>query len=183
MAVETLTEFPASFFAGDTVRVTISDADFPSTTWSLRVLFQSPTASKSFAATAVGGSSTAYALVIAATDSAKLAAGLYVVSFVYTETATSERKTGEASYAVAVYSDPTGAFDKTIARQTLEAMEAAFLKLSKGIRVSVNFNGQSFTNRNIKEFQEAIEHQRAVVFAEDQQRTGHRRIARILHPL
>lgn len=186
MAVETLTEFPSSFFAGDTVRVAISDSDFPSTLWTLKVLLQSAIESKSFSATAVGGSSKAYTLVISAANSAKIAPGFYIVSFIYTEVSSSERKTGECSFSTTVYSNPEHVPSATIARQTLEAMEAAYLRLvgsNSGTRVSANFNGQSFTNRNLKEFQDAIERQRAVVAAEDQQRTGHRRIARVVHPL
>jgi hypothetical protein len=183
MAVETLSEFPASFVAGDTIRVTISDSDFPSTAWGLKVLLQSSSASKPFAATAVGGGSTAFSLVIAAVDSAKIPSGFYVVSYRYTQTAGGEIQTGEDQFAITVYSNPEGATTKTIARQTLEAMEAALLKLSSGSNVSVNFNGQGFTKRNIAELQKVIELQRSIVNSEDQSRTGHRRIARILHPL
>lgn len=183
MAVETLTEFPQSFVAGDTVRVTISDSDCPSTLWTLKVLLQSATESKSFAAAAVGGSSTAYTLLIPAVNSAKITAGFYIVSFIYTETATSERKTGECNLSVTVYANPELTPSKSVARQTLEAMESAFLKLAGGSNAQVNFNGHSYTKKNLKDFQDAIERQRAVVNTEDQSRTGHRRIGRILHPL
>jgi hypothetical protein len=180
MSVEVLTEFPTSFVAGDTVLVTITDSDHPSSDWTLKVLLQSATGFKSFGAEV--GTSDAFDLEITAEQSAGVVPDFYAVSYVFTETATSERETVPLDQAITVYRNPEVAPTKSIARQTLEAMEAAFLKLAGGSNLSVKFNGQEFTKRNLKEFQEAIELQRAVVAAQEIP-TGNRRLSRILHPL
>jgi hypothetical protein len=180
MSVEVLTAFPTSFVSGDTLLVTITDSDHPSSAWTLKVLIQSPIWVKSFNATE--GDDDVFDLEISAAESATVDPGLYGVAYVFTETATSERETVPLDLATTVYRNPEVAPAKSIARQTLEAMEAAFLKMSKGSNLSVNFNGQSFTKRNLKEFQEAIELQRSVVAAQEIP-TGNRRLSRILHPL
>jgi hypothetical protein len=179
MAVPTLTEFPQSFVAGDTIRVSFSDSRYPSSLWTAKVLLQSPIAVKSFTATPVTGGS--FAVVIPATDSALLL-GQYLVAFVYTETSSGERVTVECDYTL-VYANPEVAGAKSIARQTLEAMEAAYLKLASGSHMTVTFGGQSFTKRNLKEFNDMITQQQAVVDGEDATKFGHRKISRIVHPI
>jgi hypothetical protein len=181
MSVAVLTDFPASFVAGDTVLITISDSDHPSTEWTLKVLLQSATGFKSFNAAA--DDNNAFDLEITAAESAQIIPGLYAVSYVFTETATDERHSIPTDSATSVYRNPEVAPAKSIARQTLEAMEAAFLKLARGSNLSVNFNGQSFTKRNLKEFQEAIEVQRSIVSSEVSLPAGLRSRGRILHPL
>lgn len=182
MAVVVETSFPSNFIAGDTVRVTISDSKFPSSGWALKVVLQNGAMTKSFDATA--GSNNAFDLVITATQSATIIPGFYQVSYVYTETGNGDRKTGDCVDATTVYANPTGTYEKSIARQTLEAMETAYKSLSGGANATVNFNGQSFTKRNLKEFADAIDRQRATVSGEDAARIkGGGRLGRILHPL
>lgn len=166
MAVETFTEIPDSFFAGDTVRATLSNGKFPSSAWTLAVVFRGTDgAATSFTATA--GTGGTFNLLISATQSAALAAGLYNVTKVYTEVATSERETDEESRLATVFANPTANVAKSIARQTLEAMEAAQLALAGSANLTVNFNGQSFTKRNPKDMADAIERQRAIVLREE----------------
>lgn len=183
MAVAAQTSFPFSFIAGDTVRVTIGDSKYPSSAWTLQVVLQGATESKPFDVTA--GDNNAFDLVISATDSAKIAPGLYQVAYIYTETAQDgDRQTGDCVDSVTVYADPAQTAAKSIARQTLEAMEAAYLKLAGGSNVTVNFNGQSFTKRNLRDLADAIDRQRAIVSGETNSRIcGDRRGGRILHPL
>lgn len=181
MAVTVQTQFPRSFIAGDTIRVNFSDSRFPSTLWTAKVLFQSATANKSF--TAAVGTGTSFDLVISAVESAKILPDTYTVSLIYTETATDERQTDEDRFLITVYSNPAIALTKSIARQTLEAMESAFLKVSKNPRLSVNFVGQSFTNRNLDEFQDAIDRQRALVKGEEVQLGGPGGGGKVFHPL
>lgn len=182
MAVATLTKFPLSIIAGDTLRATISDSRYPSTLWTLSVQFESPTTVLPFAATT--GTGISFNLVIAKTATAVIPPGEYNVRYIFTETSSSERQTGDCFQQVQVYQDPTVVFPKTQARQALEAMQAAYLKLSSGANSSVNFNGQSFTRHNMKEFNDQIEMQKAVVDAEDFARMGGPRGRnRIVHPL
>lgn len=181
MAVETLSEFPGSFIAGDTIRVTIGDSRFPSTLWTLKVHLQGPNGFYSFSTSA--GPSTSFTLLISTTNSAKIAAGSYTVFYVYTETSSNERQTDEVTLQTQVYQNPSAPGAKSIARQTLEAMEAAFLKLSKNPKLTVSFVGESFTNKNLKEFQDAIDRQRALVAAEEGNIQGSGRGGKVFHPL
>lgn len=182
MAVAALTAFPNSFIAGDTVRVTLADSRFPSSGWTLKVILQGPTAVYSFDATT--GTNGAYYLTITAAQSKDIPPGFYVLSKVYTETATGERQSPLCNETTTVYGNPEVAAEKSIARQTLEAGEAALKILMIGSNATVNFNGQSFTKRSIPEFQTALDRQRAVVRAEDIARIGGpRSLGRIFHPL
>lgn len=179
MAVETLTEFPSSLAAGDTLRVSHADSRFPSTTHTLKVSFQGATVTKVVDATAAAGGG--FTILLSAADSAALIPpGLFSVSLIYTETTGSERVTDEDKYLITVFADPASQPTKSVARQTLEAMESAMLVLASGANATVNFNGQSFTKRSIAEFQKAIEHQRAVVANEERRQTGRSRFQRVL---
>lgn len=166
MAVAILTSMPHSFVSGDSVRVKIADSRYPSSLWTLKVWFQRATTTVDYTAPAnVDGG---YDLFITPTQSAALAAGKYLVGFVFTEIALpNDRATGDEEFLVQVFANPAVARPKTTARLTLEAMEAAYLLLAAGVYQSVNFNGQSFTKRNLKDFQDAITRQKAIVTAED----------------
>lgn len=182
MPVTILTSFPNSFISGDALRVKIADSRYPSSLWTLKVWFQSPTATQDFSAPA--GTSDSYDLFITPTQSSALAAGQYLVGLVYTEIASpNDRRTSDCEFQIRVLANPAVARPKTTARLTLEAMELAFKNLASGSNASVNFNGQSFTKRNLKEFQEAIDRQRAIVSGEDAAATGGGSLRRILHPL
>jgi hypothetical protein len=183
MSVAAVTQFPNSFIAGDAVRVTIANPNYPSSLWTLKVWFQNGITVQSF--TAPAGSADAYDLFITPEESAAIPAGQYLIAYIFTEIASpNDRKSLDWKSTVAVYANPAVATAKTVARQTLEAMEAAYLSLSSGgLMQSVNFNGQSFTNHNLSDFATAIERQRAIVAGEDAARLGHRRISSIFHPL
>lgn len=181
MATAAVTQFPCQFVSGDAVRVTIADSRYPSTLWTLKVWFQSATAVTGFDAPA--GTDGAYDLFITPTQSAGIHSGAYTVRYVFTEIAApNDRKTG-CEFTVQVYANPAVAEAKSQARLTLEAMEAMYLTLSGSVTTSVNFNGQSFTNSNAPDFFKLLQYQRAIVAAEDAARLGHRKIARIVHPL
>lgn len=182
MAVEVQTEFPCQFASGDTVRVTISESEYPSSLWALSVRLVSGLAAFTFAAPA--GTGGAYDLAITAAQSATIAPGKYAVYYVFTEIAVpNDRVTLDCCRSTTVLIDPAVPGDPSVARQTLTAMEAAFLLLGAGTTKEVNFNGQSFSYQNLKEFQDAINRQRTVVAAEDAGRSGCHRGGRILHPL
>lgn len=182
MPVTVLTTFPNSFISGDALRVKIADSRYPSSLWTLKVWFQSPTATQDF--TAPAGAGGAYDLFITPAQSAALAAGKYLVGLVYTEIASpNDRRTSDCEFPITVLANPAVARAKTNTRLILEAMEAAMLKLAAGSNATVNFNGQSFTKRNLAELQNAIDRQRAIVAGEDSAATGKGSLARIVHPL
>lgn len=165
MAVEALANFPRAFVAGDTLRVSITDGDYPSPGWTLKVLFRSPSGAV-FSYDATDDGAAGFTFVIPAVDTAQLSAGEYAVTYVWTEAATGER-ISETIGATAVLPDPTAVAPKSVARQTLEAMEAALQSLASGANLTVSFNGQSFTRRNLKDFQDAIDRQRSIVRDEE----------------
>jgi hypothetical protein len=161
MAVETLETFPRAIVAGDTVRVSISDGNHPSEEWSLAVLLRSE-AGVSSSFDAIPDDEGAFDILIPATDSANLSPGSYLVTYRWTETITGE-KISEPKGTLIVAADPAQNATLTQAAQTLAAMEAALLNLSSGSNAIVNFNGQSFTRKNIKELQDAIDRQQLIV--------------------
>lgn len=167
MPVASLSDFPASFVAGDTVRVNIPGGDYPATGWTLKVLFSGSTGNKSFDAAAQGSD---YLLTLIAAQTATLTAGQYAVSYIFTENNTSERVTDNAMSIVAVFPDPTATVTESIAKQTLAAFEATLLILAGDPDATVNFNGQSFTARNPKELQDAIVRQKQIVSFEENKR-------------
>lgn len=180
MPTAVLTSFPNSFVSGDALRVTISDSRYPSSLWTLKVWFQSAIATTDF--TAPAGTGGKYDLFITPAQSAALAAGRYLVGLVFTEIASpNDRKTGDCEFEITVLANPAVARPKTPARLLLEAMEAAYLKISQSPRESVNLNEQSFTNRNLKDLLDAIEHQRRIVEAEDMLATGKGYLKKIVH--
>lgn len=161
MPVESLTEFPSSFVAGDTLRVTLSDSDYPSDDWTLTIHFRGAVL-KSY--TAEEGENGEFDLVITASQTSELTAGTYLVTFAYESD--DDRKT-EVFGNVEVFPNPTAATVKSIARQTLEAAQAAMLILVSGPNQSVNFNGQSFTKMNMRDLQEIIDNLQGIVDEED----------------
>jgi hypothetical protein len=181
MAVETLTSFPNTLIAGDTLRVSHSNSKYPSSDWSLKVSIQGATVTKVVDAEA-NDDDDGYGIVFPASVTALLKpAGVFAIRLIYTETDGGERATDEDIFFITVLSDPASASAKSIARQTLEAMEAALLKLAGGSNAIVNFNGRGFTKRNLPELQKAIQMQRAIVATEDRRRTGDTGPRRILN--
>lgn len=168
MPIAALTQFPSSFVAGDTVRVTLSDPDHPSTAWSLQVQLQGSSSRAAFNASAV--SAGAFSLVLSATDTAKLTAGEYSVFFVYTETASGDRVTDDEMRLLAVLPDPAAKVTSSTAQQILDALEATLKVVAQDPDTSVNFNGQSYTSKNLKDLQDAIVRQKQIVNFENNQR-------------
>lgn len=159
MAVEALTQFPRSFISGDTVRVTISDGDYPSSLWSL-VVYLIGTAVDDFTASQISGDQ--FELVIPANDSDDILPGTKRVVFTYTETSSSEKQSVEMGKTY-VYADPSESPTATQAQTTLAAMKTALASLAAGTTSTVNFNGQSFTRKNLKDLQDAIDRQQQIV--------------------
>lgn len=167
MPVASLSEFPASLIAGDTLRVNITGGDHPATGWSLKVLFSGSTGNQSFNAAANGVD---YLLTLTAAQTATLTAGQYAVSYIFTETATGERVTDDTQRIVAVFPDPTATVSVSSAKQTQDALEATLLILAGDADATVNFNGQSFTGKSLKDVQEAIVRQKQIVAFEENKR-------------
>lgn len=159
MPVEALTQFPRSFVAGDTVRVTISDGNFPSSLWTLIVYLRGSTV-EDFTATPISGDQ--FELVIPASSSDDIAPGTYNLVYTYTETASSEKQS-VAVGKVQIYGDPSEVPAPTQAQQTLAALKALLPILAGGRTAEINLNGQSIRFKTIKELQDAIDRQQQIV--------------------
>lgn len=73
MAIETLTTLPAAFFAGDTVKVLLSDASFAAPLWDLVLAFNGP---EQFTVAAVD-SGESHSVTVATADTANREPGVY----------------------------------------------------------------------------------------------------------
>jgi hypothetical protein len=168
MPIAAVTQFPSSFVAGDTVRITLSDPDHPSTAWSLQVQLQGANSKATFNAAASGAGT--FSLVLNSADTAKLAAGEYSVFYLYTETSSGERVTDDETRLLAVLPDPAAKVTSSTAQQILDALEATLKVVAQDPDTSVNFNGQSYTSKNLKDLQDAIVRQKQIVNFENNQR-------------
>lgn len=166
MPVDSLASFPTSLAAGDTLRIEgLSDVDYPSSDWTLEVVLRGADgALKTFPAEA--GDNNGFDLVVAGSESGKLKAQAYAITLVYNETGGGDRATVRGG-TLQVTADPTKSGEKSLARKTLEAMEDALYRLSKGSNATVSFNGHSFSKKNLRELQDAIDRQRAIVDREE----------------
>ena len=162
MSIATLSCFPESFVAGDTINTVVASIDYPANAWTMIALLTSRDGvSKSFKATAdVDG--TSFDLLMAPT----VIPGVYILSYVFANSVTGERYTFQQGN-VTVLPDPQKPLAQSTARITLDAMEAALQGISSGKHSSVTFNGQSFTRQNLAVLQKAIDQQRVRVNAEE----------------
>jgi hypothetical protein len=170
MAIESVNGVPDSARVGDTWRFSLNYADFPASSWSLAFFC----GGKEIAGTSDGDS---FLVVVPASQSKDIAPGnqpwLARVTD-GTDTATADSGTIQALASIAVKSE------KSFARKTLEACEAALLKLAGGTNLKVNINGQEFTKRDIKELRDLHDWAVAKVKLEEMQ-TGERSSNCIIH--
>lgn len=137
MSVTVNSSPPCSFTAGDTVAFTVSGNSYPSSLWHLDyVLSRNGSNILTSRATASGADHT---VSIAAADTA-IVPGPALSALVFTKIADGERKTVCHKHVSILY-NPAAALSPTAKQTLLAALDAALLKLGKGIR-KVNFDGQ-----------------------------------------
>jgi hypothetical protein len=146
MSVAVTQGFPASITIGDSVSFTINDSDHPVATWpTAQVVFRNGTTVKTFKG-AISDLDQLFALTGTNTDTLK--AGRNFVAVIYTDADGNRESTDWQE--IIVFADPTKALGSTFASRSLANIEAAIEKLSAGTNETVNFNGQSFTKKDIK---------------------------------
>jgi len=157
MAVPTLSSLPSSFVAGDTVRFAVNDPAYPAALFSLQVVFGANDLSVSAASTG-----DTFLVELSGEDTKKLK-GAYYVTYLFTSGG--ERQTVKAG-KVFVEPDPAVSLEKSFARQALEAVEAAIIKLSSGTNQMVDINGQQFTKKDLNRLMDFRDKLKAEVAAE-----------------
>lgn len=166
MSIQALGQFPANFVAGDQVIVNgIGSVDYPPSAWNMSAVFNG----RDGTSVTVGASPDADGITFDLTvdQRAKLSSGRYSLFYVFTSKADPKQRASLFQGDVFVLDDPATSQSQSVARQTLDAMQNALLKLSNGTNTSVNFNGQTFTKRNLKDLQDAIDRQKNVVNGEE----------------
>lgn len=159
-----LSGIPHSFTAGDTVIFTEPGGQYPSNLWTMTLwlsLIGGTGIPTSVVATASGLD---YLITISAAASAAIAAG----SYRYTEIVTGG---SSESYTVkegtlSVLPNFATAQAPSLAQQQVTKIQASIAKLNSQLSTSRNFNGQSSTDRDLKQFQEQLTFWQAQVIKE-----------------
>lgn len=158
MAIAAVAGLPDKIEAGNTYNVTESFSAYPTSAWTMQLVLSLNGKAKSVKTT-VSGTSFAFTLP---TD---LAPGLYDYAEYVTETATGQRATAKQG-VIEVLPNLGASAGKSTAQTILENIESAIQKLSAGTNVSVNFNGQSFTKKDMKALTEQRTYWKAEVLRE-----------------
>lgn len=167
MPVETLTSPPDKVEAGNTVIFTESYSLYPTSAWTLAFVLILNGKVRSIAASISG---TKFSITLP-TD---LKPGVYDYAEYVTETASGQRTTARTG-TIEVMPDLTKNVEPTFAAGTLEILETAIGKLSKGTNLTVNFNGQNFTKKDLKALREERTYWKAEVLRERSAADGVRR--------
>ncbi len=172
MPVPILSGPPDQVEAGNYVAFTDSFTDFPVTGWTMEFVLRGPDgASQSIAATI---SSSLFQVALPT----NLAPGVYEYAEYVTETATSQRTTARTG-TLEVLPDLTQAAVLSTAAITLALIEAAIQRLSGSDNISVSFNGQSFTKRDLKNLTDQRTYWKAEVLREQARADGARQCPRV----
>ena len=164
MAVPTKQGVPSIIQSGDTVIFTETLDGYPASAWNADLLLTrngSPLAT-AFRATSSGDD---YVFTLTSADTTDLAPGYANYYVRVTEIATSQIETA-VSGQLFIKADPSAAITKTDSMLALEEGRTKFRQLMAGEFSSTSFNGQSFTSRNLHEFQQALDRLQAIVNAE-----------------
>lgn len=167
MPVPTCSGVPAKIEVGNTVTIIEAYPQYPATLWTMKFVLSLDGQPKVITATASG---TSFSITLPA----KLQPGVYDFAEYVTEIATSQRTTAKTG-TIEVEPDLTATVKPTLAAQTLEAIEAAILKLSVGTNQQVNFNGQQVTKKDLLALRQERTYWKAEVLREQNSTHGSRR--------
>lgn len=132
------------FVAGDTVSFDVPIGDYPTTDWTCNwVIAASPIFQQ--AGTIVGPN---HHIEVAPATSATIPPGKYGQTFVFTKTATGERRSVGGN-DLFVLPNPTVVITTTWAQDTLVLVEAALKKLAARTNAEVIVNGQTYRKENM----------------------------------
>lgn len=163
MSIPTLTGLPNTITAGDTVIFTESFPAYPPGSWTLKLWLSTGVGTPvSIAATTSG---TNFLFTITQTISAALAAGIYEYSEVALSADTTQTQTVKQGVLQVLPN-----FAATQAPSSAQAMvtlyQGVIQEFARTTRSAVNFNGQSYTRANIKDYQAQLVYWEARVLQE-----------------
>ncbi len=163
MSIPVYQPLPPEFTAGDTVVVDESYSDFPSSGWSAKMWFNR---NDGTTPTGVDASTNGegFRFTLSSTFTSALISGDYFVSVIVTNG--SEKKTPLPARSVLVLPDFAVAQTPSTAQSMVALLEGAIAVLATTTQTSVSFNGQSFSQSNIREYQEQLVYWQSRVIAE-----------------
>lgn len=151
MSITVQDGIPKTLTVGDAVSFKIQDRNFPAPTWTSKVIFKDQSGGvKTFAGSA-SGSDHLFALTNA--QAAKLVAGQNLVCLQFSD-GTNRQSTDWAE--IEVLPDPASSQSPSFAQQQVTLLQAVIQKLQGSKFQSVNFNGQSFTQNNLLDYQKQL---------------------------
>jgi hypothetical protein len=162
MALTAQTGIPCSWESGDTLIFTETFADYPVADWNA-VLYLSlngatPTA---ITATEVSG---AFVFTLSAAATAALAPGLYDYAIRVTNvgTETAKAKAGQINFTP----NPATVQTPSFAQAQVTRLQAILAEFSATTKISVSFNGQSFTRADMSRYRADLAYWEARLIAE-----------------
>ena len=161
MPIPTNSGVPCSIEAGTTVKFSLQDSEFPADEWALTFIASRDGAKKIEKAAEVEEGK--WIVTIGATETQALLPGVYDFACYAVK---GEEKARVESGRLTI--EPNLAIDrpKTTAETMLANIEAAIAKLSSGTNQSTNFNGQTFTKKDLSKLLEDRDKLRAEVQGE-----------------
>lgn len=152
MAVETLSGIPCSIESGNTVIFEEGFSDFPASAWSA-TLFLSLNGTVNPTSWTASESGDTYTFTLTAANTAALAPGVWNYAIYATETATSQRATAKIGQ-IEVKPNLAASQSPSHAQAMVTALETVLQTFAATDKVSVSFNGQSFTRANVIQYRE-----------------------------
>lgn len=169
MALTPETGTPSTFESGNTVLFTESFADYPVGTWTDSFVLSLNGGTP--VATAATTSGSLFLVTLSAAVTAALTPGIY--DYAHYVTSGSERATAKTG-TLKVLPNLAVAQTPSFAAAQVTLLKVALAALNTTDKVSVNFNGQSFTRANIAEYQKQLIYWEARVIRENAERDAAR---------
>lgn len=157
MAVATQGSVPRIVTAGDTVIFSLGpNTLYPNTGWTVKFVISRDGRKLASWDGATDPSSSGFIFTLDSATLAKVAPGPAEYFLVYTEILSSQRETSDFG-CINILPDPTQSLPDSETAKAFKAANEAITRLmtDSGEYASVNFNGQSYTSRNIKELIDA----------------------------
>lgn len=165
MSVAALTSFPCSFEAGNTVIVQTPFSGYLPASWTL-TLYLSLNGAAPTAITATSSGSD-FIFTISATVSAALAPGDYQYA-VYAVAGSERTNLNLPSGQITVTPNLAAAITPTFAQAQVTLLETVLAAFNATTKMSVSFNGQSFTRANVGSYRQEWAFWKARVIAEQE---------------
>lgn len=142
---------PATFTVGDAISFTVTDVKYPAGTWTAKIVFKEWNgAIQIFNGSASG---TDHLFVLTNANTGKLIPGQNLVCLQFSD-GTNRQSTDWTE--VEVLADPAKTGSPSFAQQQVSLLQTVIAKLQQGKFQSVNFNGQSFTQASVPEYQKQL---------------------------